>query len=183
MGIDKIINGSKDYVTGYSDGFAAGISAGLAATSDVTAVRTETNPAETVPALKPINSGRLYKTHASPGGDYSSAVDLDLELLRSPGPTAAKMAETAQTCDLREAPASISPDELAHVAPGCFVQVGHGDSAYWVEIGQIDGSMMSGTVHPELSGDLCIIHHDSCEIARFRREQITALGCERYCWC
>ena len=77
----------------------------------------------------------------------------------------------------------LTEDDLAHLAPGCFVQVGCGDSAYWVEIGQIDGVMYSGMVHPELSSFLCLVDHDSCEIARFTRNQITALGCGRYCWC
>jgi hypothetical protein len=74
-------------------------------------------------------------------------------------------------------------EDLNHLAPGCFVRIGLGDSAYWVEIGKINGVTISGMVHPELSGTLCLIDHDSCEIARFSRDQVTALGCDRYCWC
>jgi len=77
----------------------------------------------------------------------------------------------------------VTEEDLGHIAPGCFVRVGSGDASYWVEIGQIDGFMLSGVVHPELSTSLCVINHDSCEIARFSRDQITALGCDRYCWC
>ncbi|HCU53471.1 MAG TPA: hypothetical protein DIC36_04040 [Gammaproteobacteria bacterium] len=74
-------------------------------------------------------------------------------------------------------------EDLNHLAPGCFVRIGLGDAAYWVEIGKINGVTISGMVHPELSGTLCLIDHDSCEIARFSRDQVTALGCDRYCWC
>lgn len=80
-------------------------------------------------------------------------------------------------------PSVLTEEDLAHLVPGCFVQVGLGETAYWVEIGQIDGAMLSGMIHPELSSFLCMVDHDSCEIARFNRNQITALGCDRYCWC
>ena len=78
---------------------------------------------------------------------------------------------------------TVTEEELSHVAPGCFVRVGSGETSYWVEIGQIEGGTISGMVHPELSTSLCVIDHDSCEVARFNRNQITALGCDRYCWC
>ena len=82
-----------------------------------------------------------------------------------------------------EHPDAVTEEDLGHVAPGCFVRVGSGDASYWVEIGQIEGVTISGIVHPELSTSLCVINHDSCETARFSRDQITALGCDRYCWC
>lgn len=78
---------------------------------------------------------------------------------------------------------AVTEEDLGHLAPGCFVQVGLGDASYWVEIGRIEGDTISGMVHPELSTSLCLIDHDSCEVARFNRDQITALGCDRYCWC
>lgn len=80
-------------------------------------------------------------------------------------------------------PPVFADEDLAHLVAGCFVQVGSGEEAYWVEIGHIDGAMVCGMVHPELSGFLCTVDRDSCEIARFNRNQITALGCDRYCWC
>ena len=78
---------------------------------------------------------------------------------------------------------AVTAEDLIHLAPGCFVQVGLGEASYWVEIGLIEGATISGMVHPELSSSLCLIDHDSCEVARFSRDQITALGCDRYCWC
>ena len=78
---------------------------------------------------------------------------------------------------------AVTEEDLGHLAPGCFVQVGLGEASYWAEIGQIEGVTISGMVHPELSSFLCLIGHDSCEVARFSRDQITALGCDRYCWC
>lgn len=79
--------------------------------------------------------------------------------------------------------ATVTEEDLGHLAPGCFVQVGMGESSYWVEIGMIEGVSISGIVHPELSSSLCLIEHGSSEIVRFSRDQITALGCDRYCWC
>jgi hypothetical protein len=78
---------------------------------------------------------------------------------------------------------AITEEDLSHLAPGCFVQVGLGEASYWVEIGQIEDATISGIVHPELSSSLCLIDHDSCEVAHFSCDQITALGCDRYCWC
>lgn len=78
---------------------------------------------------------------------------------------------------------SVSEEGLSHLAPGCFVLVRSGENSYWVEIGRIEGDTISGMVHPELSNALCLIQHDYCEIASFQRDQITALGCDRYCWC
>jgi len=78
---------------------------------------------------------------------------------------------------------ALTEEEYGHLAPGCFVQVGSGEASYWVEIGQIEGVTISGMVHPELSASLCLIEHGPCEVARFSRDQITALGCDRYCWC
>jgi hypothetical protein len=96
--------------------------------------------------------------------------------LESPA-DAVKLGEKSKHLD------TVTEEDLGHVAPGCFVRVGSGDTSYWVEIGQIEGVTISGIVHPELSTSLCVINHDSCEIARFSRNQITALGCDRYCWC
>jgi len=78
---------------------------------------------------------------------------------------------------------AVTEEDLSHLAPGCFVQVGLGEASYWVEIGRIEGVTISGIVHPELTSSLCLIDHGSCEVARFSRDQITALGCDRYCWC
>ncbi len=46
---------------------------------------------------------------------------------------------------------AITEEDLSHLAPGCFVQVGLGEASYWVEIGQIEDATISGIVHPELS--------------------------------
>jgi hypothetical protein len=74
--------------------------------------------------------------------------------------------------------------DLDHLSVGCFVLVKTDEISSWVEIGRIDGDRFTGILHPELSAaPLCPIHHDYCEIARFRRDQIIALGCDRYCWC
>jgi len=111
----------------------------------------------------------------------AEADDLDyLDLVSSAPEDAAPASVTAE--EHKESTA-LTEEELSHLAPGCFVQVGFGDTSYWVEIGQIEGATISGMLHPELSSSLCLIDHNSCEIARFSRDQITALGCNRYCWC
>jgi hypothetical protein len=93
---------------------------------------------------------------------------------------AANANETEERC---EGFPALTEEDLGHLSPGCFVQVGLGEASYWVEIGRIEGATISGMVHPELSSSLCLINHDSCEVARFDRDQITAMGCNRYCWC
>lgn len=73
---------------------------------------------------------------------------------------------------------------LACLAEGCFVLVRTGQAATWVEIVQVGGEWLRGVAHPELSGALGPIHDPACRmIVDFRREQVAALGCDRYCWC
>ena len=73
-------------------------------------------------------------------------------------------------------------DNLAHLSEGCFVRVGTGESAYWVELQHIDGERLRGTLHPELSVAPGV-PRDASDVVSIRREQITALGCNRYCSC
>lgn len=77
----------------------------------------------------------------------------------------------------------LTPEDLGHVAPGCFVQFGTNGMRCWIEICQIEGQTVSGKFHPELSNPICLIEHYNADIVSIRRDQITALGCDRYCWC
>jgi len=43
---------------------------------------------------------------------------------------------------------AVTEEDLGHLAPGCFVQVGLGETSYWVEIGLIEGAAISGMMHP-----------------------------------
>jgi hypothetical protein len=176
MGVNKLGDGNKDYAAGYAAGFAEGIAAGFAATSEVSL--NHSGPENTVKESV-VNSN----TAGAGSSDHSAVTDEDLNLLCPSSHTLESSTGAIKADKVSAQPSAVSDEELGHLAPGCFVQVGFGDSSYWVEVGQIEGGTISGIVHPELSSTLCVINHDSCEIARFSREQITALGCDRYCWC
>ncbi|WP_455208442.1 hypothetical protein [Kaarinaea lacus] len=70
---------------------------------------------------------------------------------------------------------------LDNLGPGCFVQVDQGNGAFWVEINDTDGYIFGGRVHPQLSGPDCPFHKE-CDV-NFNREEISLLGCDRYCFC
>jgi hypothetical protein len=176
MGSNKLGDGNKDYAAGYAAGFAEGIAAGFAATSEVSL-----NPLSPDSNVK--ESAMNSNTAGTVSSDHSTVTDEDLNLLYPSSHTLESSTGAIKADKVNAQPSTVSEEEIGHLAPGCFVQVGFGDSSYWVEIGQIEGGTISGIVHPELSGTLCVINHDSCEIARFTRDQITALGCDRYCWC
>ena len=73
---------------------------------------------------------------------------------------------------------------LANLGPGCFVQKTEscGDS-YWVEITSIGDSEYKCIAHPSLimnAGEGVVSEGD---LGTVRPEQITALGCDRFCFC
>jgi len=72
---------------------------------------------------------------------------------------------------------------LKHLAPGCYVLIRLDDSFSWAEILAINGETVVGRLHGELSKRSRPDKHPSSRAVYFRREQIEALGCERYCWC
>ncbi len=173
---NKANDDSKRYGMGYSAGFAAGIAAGLAATREVDLShfgQTSNASASTTNTDKVCESSEAF----------SPAAEEDFSHLDSVGNTREHTPDVSWASEGNKEFSVVTGEDLDHLVPGCFVQVGSGATSYWVEIGQIDGTTISGIVHPELSGTLCVINHDSCEIARFSRDQITALGCDRYCWC
>lgn len=113
----------------------------------------------------------------------AAARDEDFSSLDRPTRASAELTHVVEISESNTGFPAVSEEDLGHISPGCFVLVGLGESSYWVEIGMIEGVTISGVVHPELSSSLCLIDHNSCEVARFSRDQITALGCDRYCWC
>jgi hypothetical protein len=203
MGVDKTGDSNKEYAAGYTDGFAAGIAAGFSATnklqiglsvpdtnvvmdSSTAFVAAETKAEKTKTAeiiaaeiLADIDINSVVETHA----DQATETELDFDFLHARSNAFEPPARAIKFEQDAAHPLTVTEEELGHLAPGCFVQVGSGDTSYWVEVGQIEGTTISGMVHPELSGSLCVVDHDSCEVARFSRDQITALGCDRYCWC
>jgi hypothetical protein len=78
--------------------------------------------------------------------------------------------------------APATAERLAQLSVGCFVRVGEGGGAYWIELQHIDGDRLCGVLHPELSAGADAPGEPGAMVS-FRRGQITALGCDRYCWC
>ena len=70
---------------------------------------------------------------------------------------------------------------LDNLGPGCFVRVDQGNGPFWVEIEDTDGYIFGGRVHPNLGGIECP-YHAECEV-HFKREEISRLGCDNYCFC
>ena len=83
-------------------------------------------------------------------------------------------------------------ERLAGLGPGCFVQIQRNGRCDWIEITRTEGDEFVGTMHPMLSTPLPANTSENSTSAdgqtinkevRLRKEQITALGCDRYCVC
>lgn len=84
----------------------------------------------------------------------------------------------------QDAFAEPTPERLDGLGAGCFVQFYHDGRCDWVEITETQGDELIATTHPELSeGDAKTQTMRPCEKLCLRKEQITALGCDRYCFC
>lgn len=70
---------------------------------------------------------------------------------------------------------------LDNLGPGCFVKVDQNNGSFWVEVDDTDGYLFGGCVHPNLSGVECPYHQERRVF--FNRDEITRLGCDRYCFC
>lgn len=75
-------------------------------------------------------------------------------------------------------------ESLDDLGPGCFVQKKEsGGSCCWVEIVSMDDTGYECIAHPALlngenDGDV-----SEGDVVSLKRDQITALGCDRYCFC
>jgi hypothetical protein len=73
---------------------------------------------------------------------------------------------------------------LDDLGPGCFVQkLDSNGFSYWVEITSIGNSGYECIAHPSLitSADESIVSEG--DLVTVKHEQITALGCDRFCFC
>lgn len=79
----------------------------------------------------------------------------------------------------------VAPTEklLNNLGPGCFIRVRDGDNCFWAEISSAEGGQYIGIVHRELATPKCQTKPTTGGTATFSREQIVALGCDRYCCC
>lgn len=84
-------------------------------------------------------------------------------------------------------------DRLACLGAGCFVQIPHNGQCVWVELTRKEDDEYVGILHPELSTSQAAtptvvtttdkqFPSDNQEV-HLRTQQITALGCDRYCFC
>ena len=73
---------------------------------------------------------------------------------------------------------------LDDLGPGCFVQkMGPNGTCCWVEITSNGDSEYECIAHPSLLNGTCNDGVSEGDHTRVKKEQITALGCERYCTC
>ena len=73
-------------------------------------------------------------------------------------------------------------EKLNNLGPGCFVQVENHGSCCWVEIMAVSNTGYEAKAYPALS-DGPNTEQLPCSDMLIQRNQITALGCDRYCFC
>lgn len=80
----------------------------------------------------------------------------------------------------------VKPTEvlLDDVGSGCFVQKLERDgSRYWVEITSVGVTGYEGIAHPALINDSDASVVTEGNLCTVERDQITALGCGKFCFC
>jgi len=74
--------------------------------------------------------------------------------------------------------------KLDDLGPGCFVQkMGSNGSCCWVEITSMGSTEYDCIAHPALLSDTGRDAVSEGDHLKVKRDQITALGCDRYCSC
>jgi len=77
-----------------------------------------------------------------------------------------------------------SEERLDHLGPGCFVQkMEVCGTCCWVELTEGDADVFEGIAHPALSDSDAKLVYKEGDRVQVTRDQITALGCDRYCFC
>jgi hypothetical protein len=78
----------------------------------------------------------------------------------------------------------LSEENLDEVGPGCFVlKEGPGESCCWVEVLSMNNFDYECVARPALSANHNHGNISEGEQVTVKREQIKALGCDRYCFC
>lgn len=73
--------------------------------------------------------------------------------------------------------------QLNNLMEGCYVRVQDSKDTYWVEIEDVNPAGLTGVIHTELEQcDSASDMHDQKRVC-FHRDQITHVGCDRYCFC
>lgn len=92
------------------------------------------------------------------------------------------MAECASA--IVEGFAEATQDRLDHIGPGCFVQkMEVCGTCCWVEITSEQDDNFEGIAHPALSENNAQAMFKEGDVVLVTKDQITALGCDRYCFC
>lgn len=75
-------------------------------------------------------------------------------------------------------------ERLGHLGPGCFVQkMEVCGTCCWVEIVSEKDDAYEGIAHPALSDGAAEAMFTEGEKVVVQKDQITAMGCDRYCFC
>lgn len=79
----------------------------------------------------------------------------------------------------------VAPTEalLNNIGKGCFIKVRDGQNCFWAEVSSVNEGEFTGVVRRALATPTCQSKLSSTGTEVFRRDQIVALGCDRYCWC
>ena len=80
----------------------------------------------------------------------------------------------------------VEPTEeiLDNVGPGCFaLKTDSSKSCCWVEVVSMDDTGYECIAHPGLSSGTNEKNISEGDSVFLKREQIAALGCDRYCFC
>lgn len=73
--------------------------------------------------------------------------------------------------------------QLENLVAGCYVRIQDDKDYYWVEIDEVNNDGLAGVIHTELEDTECQSNlHNQCRVC-FQREQVTHVGCDRYCFC
>lgn len=74
--------------------------------------------------------------------------------------------------------------QLNNLMEGCFVRVHDDKDYYWVEIDEVDKSgSLAGIIQAKLEGNTGSDHLNDQSRVCFTRDQVTHVGCDRFCFC
>jgi hypothetical protein len=73
--------------------------------------------------------------------------------------------------------------QLDNLVAGCYVRIQDDKDCYWVEVDEVSDHGLSGVIHTELEGVNCRSELHNKSRVCFQRDQVTHVGCDRYCFC
>ena len=73
--------------------------------------------------------------------------------------------------------------QLNNLMEGCFVRVQDNQDCYWVELDEVKDQGLAGVIHSELEDSNSKGNLQDQKRICFQRDQITHVGCDRFCFC